>query len=54
VILKLLSRDNAEQTAGGVSGYLTSLLGGSPTVEIEEWSEDDMPAKYRPVISEIN
>jgi len=52
--LKLLSRYDTQQTAVGLSRCLTGLLGGGPTIETEEWSEDDMPAKYRPVFSETH
>ena len=54
ITMKLLCTYNTKQTADSVARYMIELLGGSPTVELEEWSEDDMPAKYRPVISEIN
>jgi hypothetical protein len=32
---------------------LKSLLGDDLTLGVEEWTRDEMPAKYRPVVSEI-
>jgi phenylacetate-CoA ligase len=53
IILRLTTRFRTGTIEKEVSSYLKGLLGDDLTVEIEEWTHSEMPAKYRPVTSEI-
>ncbi|MGD0476850.1 MAG: hypothetical protein ABSB29_01640 [Nitrososphaerales archaeon] len=51
--LRIIAKYRTEAVEREVSDYLKSLLGDDLTLEVEEWTRDEMPAKYRPVVSEI-
>jgi phenylacetate-CoA ligase len=52
-VARLRSSDNNPQTVERVTRYLTEVIGTELDVEVTEWAEEDMPPKYRPVVSEI-
>ena len=52
-VLKALPCFLEKRTLERVRGALTALLGSEVEVEPSEWSEDEMPVKYRPVVCEM-
>ena len=53
IVLKALPRYLEKRTLERVRGALSALLGSEVEVEHTEWSEDQIPVKYRPVFSEV-
>ncbi len=43
---------NRPQKADAISSYLRQILGEDVRLEFEEWKNEEMPAKYRPVVTE--
>ena len=51
--VKLRPSDNNRQKVEHITAYLTSVIGADLDLEVTEWVGEDMPPKYRPVISEV-
>lgn len=49
-LVKLIQEQNTGQAAQKLASYLQSLFGDDAQVKLEEWKEDDIPPKYRPVM----
>ena len=53
VLMKVLIENSSAATLQKVEAYLRGVLGGEVKLEAQVWGEEDMPVKYRPVISEV-
>ena len=50
VLVKLVQEQDTKQTVQTLFSYLRSLFGNDVQIRLEEWKEDDIPPKYRPVM----
>ncbi len=50
VLVKLVQEQDTRQTVQKLVSYIQSLFGDSVQVKLEEWKDDDIPPKYRPVM----
>lgn len=53
LVARLRPGDNTPENVKRMLAYFSIALGGEPSLEVEEWGKDELPAKYRPVVSEI-
>jgi phenylacetate-CoA ligase len=53
IIVRVREGQSEQKLSDRLRSYLSKELEGDVSVELETWRDDDMPAKSRPVISEI-
>lgn len=53
IIVRVREGQSEQELSDRLRSYLSKELESDVSVELEVWDDDDMPAKYRPVISEI-
>jgi phenylacetate-CoA ligase len=52
LLVRLRREQDDPDTSKALGSYFRSLLGADLSIETEVWSEDEMPPKYRPVVSD--
>jgi len=50
VLVKLVQEQDTKQTVQKLVSYVQSLFGDGVQIKLEDWKEDDIPPKYRPVM----
>lgn len=53
-LLKVKVEQDNPALRASMHGYVTSLIGQVTDLEVEYWMDDDIPPKYRPVVSRIS